>query len=89
MKLCKVVGAVVSTIKKADLKEHRLLLVREVGKRSPETIVAVDLVGAGAGQEVLVSFGTAARVATGNPSSSADAAIVGLVDEDGSPLAAR
>ncbi|GAF93361.1 unnamed protein product, partial [marine sediment metagenome] len=38
MKLCKVVGAVVSTIKKADLKEHRLLLVRELGKRSAETI---------------------------------------------------
>jgi len=89
VKLCKVVGAVVCTIKKADLKEHRLLLVRELGKRSAETIVAVDLVGVGAGQEVLVTFGTAARVASGNPSSSADAAIVGLVDEDGSPLTAR
>ena len=89
MRLCKVVGAVVCTIKKADLKEHRLLLVRELGKRSAEAIVAIDLVGVGTGQEVLVTFGTAARVASGNPSYSADAAIVGLVDEDGSPLTAR
>jgi len=86
MKLCKVVGTVVSTIKKADLKGHRLLLVRELGKRGAESFVASDLVGAGEGQEVLVTFGTAARVATGNPSSSADAAIIGIVDENGSSV---
>lgn len=86
MKLCKVIGTVVATIKRPDLTGHRMLLVQEVGKRSGERIVAVDVVGAGAGQIVLVTSGTAARVATGNPGSSTNAAIVGIVDENASSL---
>ena len=65
-----------------------MLLVQEVGKRSGEKIVAVDVVGAGIGQIVLVTSGTAARVATGNPGSSTNAAIVGIVDEHASNLGA-
>jgi len=80
MKLCEVVGTVVATIKRPDLRAHRLLLVREVGE-DRVTFVAADVVGAGEGQHVLVSQGTAARVATGDPSSSCDAAIVGILDE--------
>ena len=86
MKLCKVIGTVVATIKRADLNGHRMLLVQEVGKRSGEKIVALDVVGAGVGQTVLVTSGTAARVATGNPGSSTNAAIVGIVDEGASNL---
>ena len=55
MKLCKVIGTVVATIKRADLNGHRMLLVQEVGKRSGEKIVALDVVGAGVGQTVLVT----------------------------------
>lgn len=84
MKLCEVVGKVVSTIKKSDLKDHSMLLVRQVGDKECEEFVALDLVGAGEDQIVLVTFGTSARVATGNPSSSTDAAVVGIVDESNS-----
>jgi len=80
MKLCEVVGTVVATIKRPDLRAHRLLLVREIGGNQA-TFVAADVVGAGKGQHVLVSRGTAARVATGDPSSSCDAAIVGILDD--------
>ncbi len=88
MKLCKVIGSVVATIKRPDLTGHRMLLLQEAGKRSGERLVALDLVGAGVGQTVLVTTGTAARVATGNPGSSADAAIVGIIDEGASKLEA-
>ena len=88
MKLCKVIGTVVATIKRPDLTGHRMLLVQEEGKRSGGKLVALDLVGAGVGQLVLVTSGTAARVATGNPGCSANAAIVGIVDEGASNLSA-
>ena len=42
-------------------------------------LVAVDLVGAGVGDKVLLSFGSAARME--NPHAPADAAIVGILDQ--------
>jgi len=43
-------------------------------------IVAADIVGAGAGDQVLVVRGGSARYALSAPSSPVDAAIVGIVD---------
>jgi len=86
MKLCRVIGAVVATIKRPDLEGHRILWLEEVGRKSGDKIVALDLVGAGIGQIVLVTTGTAARAATGNPASSANAAIIGIIDENASDL---
>lgn len=86
MKLCKVIGTVVATIKRSDLLGQRMLLVEEIGRSNGGRLVALDLVGAGIGQLVLVTSGTAARVASGNPSCSANAAIVGIVDEGSSDL---
>lgn len=88
MKLCKVIGTVVATIKRPDLRPHRLLLVEEHGEGRGRHLVALDLVGAGVDQWVLVTTGTAARVASGNPGSSANAAIIGIVDEKASDLGA-
>ena len=87
MKLCKVIGTVVATIKRSDLTGQRMLLVQEGSGRSGAKLVALDVVGAGMGQWVLVTSGTAARVATGNPGSSTDAAIVAIVDENASDIA--
>jgi len=42
--------------------------------------VAVDNIGAGIGETVLIAFGGAARLACGVPDLPADAAIVGIVD---------
>ena len=80
----KVVGSAVATLKHDQLKTTKLLLVQQAdatGVVTEETpFVAVDLVGAGEGELVVVSQGSSARVATGQSSSPADAAIVGILD---------
>ena len=45
------------------------------------TIVAIDVVGAGVGETVLVVTGSSARYATSHDRAPVDAAIVGIVDE--------
>ena len=80
----KVVGTIVSTNKLDSLVGYKFLEVRiiENGALTDKYIVAVDrTVSAGMGEEVLVSLGSSARVATGNPNSPVDAMIVGVVDK--------
>jgi ethanolamine utilization protein EutN len=58
MILCKVVGNIVSTIKHDSYNDKKILLVRPVtpdGKLKSGTMVAVDTVGAGEGNIVLVA----------------------------------
>ena len=55
MFLCKVIGNVVSQQKEDCLVGKKMLLCQRVDGDKPEQIVAVDLVGAGTGSEVLVS----------------------------------
>jgi carbon dioxide concentrating mechanism protein CcmL len=43
-------------------------------------LLAVDLVGAGAGELVVVSQGSSARMATGANTSPVDAVIIGILD---------
>jgi ethanolamine utilization protein EutN len=83
MIIAKVVGSAVATLKHELLKTTKLLLVSPAdvhGKVTGQPFVAVDLVGAGEGELVIVSQGSSARVATGQNSSPADAAIVGILD---------
>lgn len=75
MKIGTVTGSVWATKKSPGLTGHPLLLVRTDGS----TVVAADLVGAGVGDSVLVSFGSAARI--DSPQTPADAAIVGIIDQ--------
>ena len=44
-------------------------------------IVAIDKIGAGIGEYVLVAQGSAARVGCGMETAPVDAAIVGIIDE--------
>lgn len=83
MLIAKVVGSAVATLKHDLLKTTKLLLVSPAdvkGHVTAEPFLAVDLVGAGEGELVIVSQGSSARVATGQSSSPADAAIVGILD---------
>ena len=85
MELGRVVGTVVSTIKTAGLKSFKLLLVSpfsEDPEPSPSKTpyVAIDLAGAGEGEIVLVTTGSAARATPGSEASPTDAAIVAVVD---------
>ena len=66
MRLAKVLGQVVSTVKEPGLDRFTLLLVQDATEDDPDTsagpsYVAVDLVGAGVGEVVLVAAGGAAR----------------------------
>lgn len=84
MQLAKVLGQVVSTVKEPGLDRFTLLLVQDAGGADPErtsgpAYVAVDLVGAGVGEVVLVATGGAARVAAG-AAAPTDRAVVAIAD---------
>lgn len=79
----KVTGNVVSTSKDESLIGTKLLVVKFVNEHLVETgatEVAVDTVGAGPGEYVLVSKGSSARAAFGDKKIPADAVIVGIID---------
>ena len=79
MLICKVTGTVVATRKCENLKGGKFLIVEPfMGNGDP--FVAIDNVGAGIGEIVLVVCGSAARVTLGE-SVPVDAAIVGIVDD--------
>ena len=87
MRLGRVCGNVVATVKAAGLTRYKLLLVEDVDATNPSAreervaaYSAVDLVGAGVGEIVLVSHGSAARIDDGAAAVPTDAAIVAIVD---------
>ena len=80
MQLATVLGQVVSTIKNPGLERFTLLLVQNSDDTDPgPAYVAVDLVGAGTGEVVLVASGGAARVAAGSDAPT-DRAVVAIAD---------
>jgi ethanolamine utilization protein EutN len=84
VQLAKVLGQVVATVKEPGLARFTLLLVQDATGVDPARVsgpayVAVDLVGAGTGELVLVSTGGAARVAAGVDAPT-DRAIVAIAD---------
>lgn len=77
----KVVGSVVATRKNEGLLGSKFMIVEPLETMSHSgRIVAVDNVGAGIGEVVLVATGSAARVGIGMDNAPIDAAIVGIVD---------
>ena len=78
----KVVGSVVATRKNENLTGNKFLIV-EPYKCMAGTgrIVAIDNVGAGIGEDVLVATGCAARIGCNIEKSPVDAAIVGIIDD--------
>ena len=78
----KVVGSVVSTRKNENLVGSKFMVVEplaELGNPNKK-IVAVDNVGAGIGELVLVALGSAARLGCNMSEAPVDAAIVGIID---------
>jgi carbon dioxide concentrating mechanism protein CcmL len=83
MKIAIVRGTVVSTQKEPTLGGSRLLLLQFVdgdGQPLPDYEVATDSVGAGVGEWVLVTRGSAARQIYADLSRPVDALIVGIID---------
>ena len=80
----KVVGTVISTRKNANLVGNKFLIVQpidEYGFDGKSRLVAVDNVGAGVGEIVLVALGSAARIGCNMEKAPVDAAIIGIVDD--------
>ena len=76
----KVIGSVVSTRKNERLVGNKLMIVEPINKKNTQ-IVAIDDIGAGIGEYVLVAIGSAARVGAGKENAPIDAAIVGIIDD--------
>ncbi|MCR5717023.1 MAG: EutN/CcmL family microcompartment protein [Lachnospiraceae bacterium] len=79
----KVVGSIVSTRKSENLVGNKFMIVEPVKKMQGGAgqLVAIDNIGAGIGEYVLVAQGSAARIGCGLDTSPVDAAIVGIIDD--------
>ena len=84
MQIGEVVGSVVATQKNNKLEGAKLLLVQPLtleGKPRGAAVLAIDSVGAGIGERVLLVIeGKAAGDALGKKAAAVDAAIIGIVD---------
>ena len=83
MDLARVVGRVVSTIKNETLSGRTLLLVQPITETGIDTgspLIAIDAVGAGAGERVFYVTGREASFAFLPDHVPADASVVAIVD---------
>lgn len=83
MIIARVVGSAVSTIKAQELRGSKLLVLRPANPKDEldgDAFVAVDLVGAGEGELVLVATGSAARQSSMTQQTPVDAVIMAILD---------
>lgn len=84
MRLGKIIGTVVATRKDERLVGNKLMITQPLNfKLEPkgEPLIAVDTVGAGIGEIVILVSGSAGRLAARKFDSPIDASIVGIIDE--------
>lgn len=83
MQLARVIGEVVSTVKDPNLTGTTLLVIQPItasGEDAGRTLVALDSVGAGVGENVFFVRGREAAFPFYPAEPPTDAAIVGIVD---------
>ena len=84
MRMARVIGNVVSTIKEATYQKWKLLVVQPVdrlGKASEPSHLCIDLCQAGIGDYVLIlQEGNSLRFLTDQPNGAVDAAAIGVID---------
>lgn len=83
MQIGRIAGTVVSTAKEPSLEGRKLLVVKILDVDAKETggyVVAVDAVGAGVGEVVLVASGSSARLTEATRDRPSDAVIMAIVD---------
>lgn len=90
MFVAKVTGAVVATQKVATMVGHKLLVVepyridpsnRQSLITTGRTFIAVDMLGAGEGDYVLITQGSSARLTPETKSMPIDCVVIGIVDQ--------
>ena len=79
----KVVGSLFSTRKSEKLVGNKFMIVEPVEsmRNTGSRLVAIEIIGAGIGEYVLVAQGSAARIGCDMADAPIDAAIVGIIDE--------
>ncbi|MCI8773582.1 MAG: EutN/CcmL family microcompartment protein [Lachnospiraceae bacterium] len=79
----KVVGSLFSTRKSEKLVGNKFMIVEpvETMRGNGDRLVAIDIIGAGIGEYVMVAQGSAARIGCDMGDAPVDAAIVGIIDE--------
>jgi ethanolamine utilization protein EutN len=84
MLIGKVIGDVVATRKDASHEGRTILVVQPLdldGSDRGEIVLALDAVGAGTGERVLLATeGFSAMTAVGRPNSPIDMAVIGIID---------
>jgi ethanolamine utilization protein EutN len=83
MIIARILGTVVSTQKDERLHGKKLLIVKPInldGTDQSGYVVAVDTVGAGFHEKVIIVGGSSARMAEGNKDCPVDSAIIGVID---------
>lgn len=84
MQLGRIIGNVVCTMKNASLEGHKLLLVQPIdrhGRDKGRVFVAIDAIGAGAGETIYWCRGREASFPFLPGETPTEATIVGIVDE--------
>ena len=79
MQIAKVLGNLWATKKDDRLNGYKLLVVQIKGA-GKETVVAVDTIGAGVGEDVLIVRGAQTRNILRDANTPVDAAVVGIID---------
>lgn len=83
MRLAKIIGTVVATRKDDSLVGYKLMIIRRIDANEnfiDAEEVAVDYVGAGIGETVLIGTGSSVRVDKTKREAVIDMAIIGIVD---------
>ncbi len=89
MFLARVTGSIVSTQKVASMKGHKLLIVepyrldtdsRDRLVTTGRTFIAVDTLGSGEGDLVMICQGSSARLTPETKTLPIDAVVIGIVD---------
>ena len=89
MILARVEGSIVATKKNPKMTGQKFLICRPLVIDSPQatdfklgtsTVVAVDTLGAGEGEIVLIVQGSSARLAAADKDAPVDAVVIGIVD---------
>ena len=85
MQLARVIGTVVATVKNDSLEGRKLLVVQTLDKDlrpAGKPLVALDAVGAGAGELVFWCRGKEASLPFRRDDTPTDCTVVGIVDSD-------
>lgn len=83
MLIARVIGSVWATRKEESLQGYKLLIVKQVDEHQKEVgepFVAIDTIGAGVGELVIVTTGSSARKIVTGEEIPVDAAVVGIID---------